>query len=402
VASYIYRAVDGCGSHVNGTIESSTVAGLTQLLESQGLVVIDVSTGGGATPQANEKGVCRTSRAAVVDITRALAGLLSAGLPLSRALGAAASVTHGPVIERLSAIRERVSRGETLSSALGSHPDMFSPLYVGLVRAGERSGDLDSTFTRLASQLEREDELRSKLISAAIYPVLLGIVGSVAVLTLLLFVLPRFADVLQGAGARLLRSTAMLLNASTVAQHYWFMFLLPPIAVIATVGWVRTSDAGSRAWSSTLLALPLIGRLRRDVLAARFARMASVLLAGGAPVLSALDDAAASMPDLLARDDIIRVRARVREGASMHGAVSDSMLFPPLLSQLVALGEETGRLEEFLRKAAELFEQRSERMMTRVVALAEPAMIIVLGVVVGSVALSLLQAIYGVNAGSFQ
>ncbi len=400
--TFAYRAVDPRGAKHGGTRDAASPAALTQLLEAQGLVVVDVAAGSPARAAAARTTLGRTSRAAVVDVTRALAGLLSAGLPLSRALTAAASVSRGPVADRLTAVRERVARGDNLATALAAHPDLFSPLYVGLVRAGERSGDLDGTFTRLAAQLEREDELRSTLVSAAIYPVLLAIVGTAAVLILLLFVLPRFAGVLQGAGARLPRSTEALLAFSALAQRYWFLCLVPPFAVVAAIGWVRTSAAGARAWASMLLRAPLVRELRRDLLAARFARMTSVLLAGGAPVLSALDDAAASMPDPLARDDILRLRARVREGASMQRAVGDSPVFTPLLAQLVALGEETGRLEEFMRKAAELFEQRGERAIARLVALAEPAMIIVLGVVVGSVALSLLQAIYGVNAGSFR
>ena len=145
----------------------------------------------------------------------------------------------------------------------------------------------------------------------------------------------------------------------------------------------------------------MIGTLRRDQTGGQFARMMSVLLAGGAPVLSALDDVAASLSDPVTQDDVVRVRARVREGVALHTALVDSIIFPPLLAQLAALGEETGKLEEFLRKAAELFEQRTERLTSRLVALAEPAMIIVLGIIVGAVALSLLQAIYGVNAGSF-
>jgi type II secretory pathway component PulF len=127
-----------------------------------------------------------------------------------------------------------------------------------------------------------------------------------------------------------------------------------------------------------------------------------VLMAGGAPVISALDDTALSLADPVARDVVLASRARIREGIPIHRAIADTAFFPPLLPQLIALGEETGRLEEFLRKAADLFEQRTARATTRLVALAEPVMIIVLGVVVGSVALSLLQAIYGVNAGSFR
>ena len=303
--------------------------------------------------------------------------------------------------EHLSTVRDRVARGEPLATALAAHSEMFPPLYFGLVRAGERSGDLAGAFTRLATQLEREDELRSKLLSAAIYPALLAVVGTTAVLVLLLFVLPRFAGVLEGSGAHLPRSTQLLLTASAGAKHNWFLFLLPPIGLAAAATWVQTSREGARAWATTLFALPMIGTLRRDQTAGQFARMMSVLLMGGAPVLSALDDAAASLSDPVTQDDVVRVRARVREGVAIHAALADSIIFPPLLAQLAALGEETGKLEEFLRKAAELFEQRTERLTSRLVALAEPAMIIVLGIIVGAVALSLLQAIYGVNAGSF-
>jgi type II secretory pathway component PulF len=260
---------------------------------------------------------------------------------------------------------------------------------------------LAGAFTRLATQLEREDELRSKLLSAAIYPALLAVVGSTAVLVLLLFVLPRFAGVLEGSGAHLPHSTQLLLTASAGAKHNWFLFFIPPIGFAAAATWVQTSREGARAWATTLFSLPMIGTLRRDQLAGQFARMMSVLLVGGAPVLSALDDAAASLSDPLIHDDVVRLRARVREGVAIHAALADSTVFPPLLAQLAALGEETGQLEEFLRKAAELFEQRTERLTSRLVALAEPVMIIALGIIVGAVALSLLQAIYGVNAGSF-
>jgi general secretion pathway protein F len=303
--------------------------------------------------------------------------------------------------EHLATIRNRVARGDTLATALAAHATVFPPLYLGLIRAGERSGDLAGAFTRLATQLEREDELRSKLLSAAIYPALLAVVGATALLVLLLFVLPRFAGVLEGAGAQLPRSTRLLLDASTTARHNWFVFLIPPVAMAMVAAWVQSSRDGANAWAKVLLSLPMVGELRRDQIAAQFARMMSVLLAGGSPVLGALDDVAASLSDTIAQDEVLRVRARVREGSSLHVALGDSSLFPELLTQLVGLGEETGKLEEFLRKAAELFEQRTERLTTRLVALAEPVMIITLGIVVGSVALSLLQAIYGVNSGSF-
>ena len=398
--SFAYHAIDNRGTRHTGHADATTADSLALALEERGLVVIDVAVNHGQ-PKRQHTGYRRSNRASLIDVTRALAGLLSAGLPLSRALTAAASTTAPPISEQLSTVRDRVARGDPLASALAAHPEIFPPLYIGLVRAGERSGDLAGAFTRLATQLEREDELRSKLLSAAIYPALLAVVGSTAVLVLLLFVLPRFAGVLEGAGAHLPRSTQLLLTASAAARHYWFLFFLPPVAVILGAMWAKGSREGARAWATTLFSLPTIGTLRRDQTAAQFARMMSVLLVGGSPVLGALDDVAASLSDPLAQDDVMRVRARVREGIAVHTALADSTIFPPLLAQLSAVGEETGRLEEFLRKAAELFEQRAERLTSRVVALAEPVMIIALGIIVGAVALSLLQAIYGVNAGSF-
>jgi type II secretory pathway component PulF len=398
--AFAYHAIDHHGRRLAGRADAPTAGALAHLLEERGLVIVEIDTQADTAAGANE-GYQRHHRASLIEVTRALAGLLSAGLPLTRAVTAAVSVSRHPMSEHLTTIRDRVARGDTLATALAAHATVFPPLYLGLIRAGERSGDLAGAFTRLATQLEREDELRSKILSAAIYPALLAIVGATAVLVLLLFVLPRFAGVLEGAGAHLPRSTQLLLDASTAARHNWFVFLIPPVGIAMIAAWVQSSRDGANAWAKVLLSLPVVGALRRDQIAAQFARMMSVLLAGGSPVLSALDDVAASLSDSIAQTEVLRIRARVREGSSLHVALGDSSLFPELLTQLVGLGEETGKLEEFLRKAAELFEQRTERLTSRLVALAEPVMIITLGIVVGSVALSLLQAIYGVNSGSF-
>nr|MBP7622290.1 type II secretion system F family protein [Gemmatimonadales bacterium] len=160
--------------------------------------------------------------------------------------------------------------------------------------------------------------------------------------------------------------------------------------------------AGKRAWSQFLLAVPLISTLRQYALAARFARLVGVLLGGGAPLVTALDDTIESLDDPLARDDATRIRARVREGVALRAAVADSPLYPPLLAQLIGVGEDAGELRAFLLKAAEIFEERTERATQRLATLAEPAMIMIFGVIVAFVALSLLQAIYGINANSFK
>ncbi len=398
--TFAYYAVDHAGKRLRGSENAVSSGALSRALESRGLLVVEVAE---ATAQQASGGGMRFGRKReVLEVTRALASLLPVGMPLSQALRAAGGVATGDVKVALDEVRARVERGETLSTALAAYPHMFSPLYVGLVRAGERSGDVDSAFARLAEQLDRDEQLRGRILSASIYPLLLATAGSLAVSVLMFFVLPRFVTLLAGSGAKLPASTSLLLALSGFLQHYWPFLLAIPVAVGAIATWMRSTTDGARAWSNTLLVIPGIRTLRSYALAARFARLLGVLLGGGAPLLMALDDTIESLGDPIARDDIVRVRTRVREGSSLRAAVADSTLFPALLAQLIGVGEDAGELRVFLLKSADIFEERTERATQRLAALAEPAMIIVFGAIVAFVALSLLQAIYGINANSFK
>lgn len=397
--TFAYEVVTGSGKKSRGREEASSSGALTQSLEARGLFVLTINE---ATGAANVPKFRFGRKREVLEATRALATLLPVGMPLSQALNAATGVTTGDVKDALLDVRTHVERGDTLSTALARHPSLFPPIYIGLVRAGERSGDVDTTFARLAEQLDREESIRGKVLSAAIYPILLAVAGSVAVSVLMLFVLPRFVGLLQGSGAKLPASTMLLLNVSAFLRRVWPVFLLIPIVVASVSTWVRTSAQGARFWSRLLLTIPLVNTLRRYALAARLARLLSVLLGGGAPLLVALDDTIDSMDDPIAREDVQRIRARVREGTSLRQAVGESALYPPLLPQLIGVGEDAGQLRAFLHKAAEIFEERTERATQRLATLAEPVMIVVFGLIVAFVAMSLLQAIYGINAGSFR
>jgi general secretion pathway protein F len=338
----------------------------------------------------------------VLDITRALASLLEAGLPLAQALDSAGAIASEGVAGTLSDIRARVERGESLAAALADHRSLFASSYVGVVRAGERSGDLVTAFGRLTEQLEREEELRSSLLSASIYPMILAVLGGLAIVTLLVFVLPRFAELLEGAGAALPRSTALMLGLGDLFRSSW-PFLLGALVGAVVIGHrFAQTDGGRRLGGRVMSAMPVVRGLRRDLLAARFSRLLSVLLGGGAPLLAALDDLHDSLTDPLARAESARIRQRVREGASLQAAVHEGGFFPPLLIRLIAVGESSGKLQPFLLKAAGIFESRADRTLRRLASLAEPVMILVFGTIVALVALSLLQAIYGVNAGAFR
>ena len=395
--TFAYSAVDAAGRRSRGRLAGATAQAVTSELESRGLLPLRVEEAKQTESAGGSFGFGR--RRAVLEYTRAVAALLPAGMPLAKALAAGSATAPANVRLALDAVRAKVERGEELAEALKEYPRLFSPLYVGVVRAGEKSGDLDEAFDRLANHLEREDELRSKLVSMSIYPALLAVVGMVAVAVLILFVLPRFAELLESSGAPLPATTAAVLGISDAARANWRILLVVPPALLVFAAWLRTTGAGRRAWSYMLVMTPVVGGWRKQALGAAFSRMVGVLLAGGAPLLNALDDARSCMVDPLARDETGRIRTRVREGGSLHGAISENALFPNVLAQLTSIGEESGRLADFLLKAAELLERRTERAVERMVSLAEPAMIVGFGGLVAFVALSLLQAIYGINAG---
>lgn len=396
---FIYRAVDAEGRRTQGRVTASTDAAAARELETRGLLPLDLREGT-AEGAGGKSGGGGRKRRALLEFTRGMAALLPAGMPLSRALSASANTSPKEIHATLAEVQERVQRGDTLSTALTEHPELFSPLYVGIVRAGEQSGSLDSAFIRLTSHLEREEELSSKLVSASIYPLVLAVVGIASVMVLLLFVLPRFAEMLEGSGSSLPRSTAIVMGIAEGARAVWPLFVVLPFAILGILGWMRTSPAGKRAGSSLLLGLPVVGGWRRQALAARFARMAGELVGGGVPLLSALRDTAECMGDPMAQAGIEKVRHRVREGSPLHKAVAEITIFPPELWQLIALGEESGRLADFLLKGADFLERRTERALERMVSLVGPVMIVTFGGIVALVALSLLQAIYGINPGS--
>ena len=397
---FAYQAVDAKGRRSKGRLTASTAASVTRELESKGLLALNVKEA--AAVKSAGGGFTFGRRRAVLEYTRAVAALLPAGMPLARALAAGVTAAPQSLRPELDAVRMKVERGDELAAALAEHPRLFTPLYVGMVRAGERSGSLDEAFGRLASHLEREQELRAKLTSMSIYPALLCLVGIAAILVLVLFVLPRFSDLLVGSGATLPRATTIMLGVAETARTRWQVLLAIPPALILALTWLRTTEAGRNVAARLLVSIPVIGTWRRQSLAASFARMTGELLAGGAPLLSALADARDCADDAVARAETERIRTRVREGGSLNGAIAERGLFPAMLTQLVALGEEAGRLSEFLLKSADLLERRTERAVERLVALAEPLMIVTFGCLVALVALSLLQAIYGVNASSFR
>ncbi len=338
----------------------------------------------------------------VLEATRSIAALLGTGLPLSETLRISESVLEEGISSALHRVGDRLQRGEGVAEAFGMERGWFPPFYVGAVRAGEASGDLAAAFERLASHLEREAEIRTSVASSLVYPGVLALGAGLSVLVILFVVLPRFSDLLADAGAHLPASTALLVTFSDSLRESWITVLVSSATATAGTAAFLRHHRGRERLNRLFLALPVVGGLRRELIAARFARLASILLRGGAPVLEALEGAERSIADASARTELARARARVREGESLHAALAQGDVFPDLLVRLVAVGEESGKVAEFLHRAADVFERRAERKVDRMVVLVEPLMIVLFGGIVSVVALALLQAIYGMNAGVFR
>ena len=388
-----YRALTQAGAREAGVVEAPTSDAATSLLRARGLIVLDVAT---AEDTQGFFGA-RIRSGDLAEFTRALAALLPAGLPLPRALNVARDIAPVSLRSALADVQTRVERGSTFADALAAHPQAFPASYIGLVRAGERAGNLDGSVARLADAIEGEQQFRAKLLTAAIYPTLLAFVGGAAILVLLMVVLPRFGALFAASGSALPASTSIVLSLSHALRTYAVPLVLALVLFVAFTIWLATSRDAANTRSRLFLGTPLVSGFYREVLAARTARVIAILLGGGAPFVVALDDAAKSLDDPSAQREVLRIRARAREGVSPAAAVAEGRLFPPILARLVAAGEESSQLEAFFAKAADLFEERAKRSAARFVALAEPALIVAFGLVVGLIALALVQAIYGIN-----
>lgn len=319
-ATFAYTAIDRAGHRYRAIEVAPSESALVRGVQTRGLILVEVSETSGATPAATSS-TRGSGKREVLEFTRTVAALLVAGLPLTTALETAESLSGGLLRDAVATARSRIVQGGRLADALAEHPGFFSSLYVGLVRAGDRSGDLSGAFDRLSVQLEREESLRNKLISASLYPLLLATAGGLAVLVLLFLVVPRFAELLQGTGGVLPASTSALLGFSATLRHGWPFLAAAVLAAALAVGWMQTTEEGRRAGSNLLLGLPGIGSLRRQALAARFARLLATLVGGGAPLLGALDDTLECLTDPLARDEVTQIRSRVRDGATLHAAI---------------------------------------------------------------------------------
>jgi general secretion pathway protein F len=403
MGAFEYIALDDSGKEKKGVLEGDTARQVRQQLRDQGWVPLDVSEsserasrpGSGQEKVKIRRGVSATDLAL---ITRQLATLVRAGLPLEETLQAAAQQTEKARLQSmLLAVRSRVMEGHTLATGLGDFPHVFPEIYRTTVSAGEQSGHLEVVLERLADYTENRQQMQSKIQLALFYPALLTLVAVGVVIGLMTFVVPQVVQVFDNIGQELPGLTRTLIAMSDFLRNYGLLMLVLLGLAGGGLAWLLKKEGPKRRFHEILLRLPLIGRLERGVNAGRFARTFSIVTASGVPVLDGLRIASEVMSNLPMRESVEEATRKVREGASIYAALDKSGYFPPMMVHLIASGEASGKLEEMLERAATNQEREIETLISAVMGLFEPILILVMGAVVLIIVLAILLPIFNLN-----
>lgn len=395
MGKYRYQALDLSGAAVAGEIEAGDRRDAAARLRTSGMFPTALEGPLEARPGAVRQAAGpRLGRGQVAEFTRQLADLISSGIPPHRCLTILGEQARGRQRELLESVRQAVQRGEPFSEGLRAFPRSFPKLYVEMIRAGESSGHLDEVLQRLADYLERQEVRRSQIVSALTYPAVIVLVAIGAVVFMVTFLVPRLSVVFADLGQALPAPTRLLLAVAHAAPT-----VVPWLAgglALLYAGWRRAAAVDAVAWALDLarLRIPLIGSLASKAAVGRFARTLGTLLAGGVPMLGALEIAGAASANQVIARAAAGMQQQVREGESLSSALAQSRRFPLALVDMTAVGEETGKLPAMLIRHADASDFQFDLTMKRLTSLLEPAVILLMGGVVAFIVLSILLPVF--------
>lgn len=411
MTDFRYKAVDKAGKPVTGVVQAEDERAAARAVQDMGYIPVRITTGPlplsaqgsarhlfqGLTDWASSL-FQRISPKDVMIFTQDLATLLRAGLPVDRALSIEMqAVENERLREVIASILDSVKGGSYLSDAMAQYPEIFPRLYVNMVKAGESGGIVGEVLTRLGEFLEEMIELRDYVKFALVYPIFLAVVGGLSIIILLVFVIPKFSVIFDDMGKALPMSTQILLSMSNAFRKWWFLIAG---GIAAGLAWIRhyvQTPEGRERMDRLKLRMPLVGKLVQSMEVARFARTLGTLQESGVPMLQAIVLAKDVIGNKIMREALEGISERVKEGERFSAALGSTELFPQLAVQLITIGEETGKLGEMFLRIAESYEKMVRATVKRLISLLEPAMILVMGLVVGFIVISMLMAIFSVN-----
>jgi len=401
---YEYTALDGSGKSVNGIIDADSPVAARQRLRSSGIFPVNVKETS-SSPRDLRSGPVSVSALLkrikpweVSVATRQLSILLGAGVPLVASLDALILQITNPLLKKTMAqVKESVNEGNSLAYAISNRPRIFTNVYVNMVRAGEASGSLDVVLDRLADLGEHEQALRGRFKAALAYPVFMFFVGSLVLFFLITFVVPNITQIFREMHQTLPVPTVVLINVSNFLKSFWWLILLVTVSGIVIIRQLKNTPKGRYVWDEVKLRIPILGPINNKMAVARFGRTLGSLLKSGVPLISALQIVRNIVDNVLIADVIDNTVDEIQEGKSLASPLAQSRWFPPIVVQMISVGEQSGELEAMLSKIADTYDRDVESQIMAMTAMLEPVMILVMGLIVGFIVVSILLPIFEMN-----
>jgi type IV pilus assembly protein PilC len=399
--NFKYKARNNLGKVIEGTIVADNEAGVASALRQKRLELVSASPAGGLGSiwaTLNKKGGKVTTKDVVI-FSRQFSTMVNAGLPILQGLTIVAEQAENPDFRAvMTKVRDDISNGVPLSDAMAKYPKVFSTLYVNMVKAGEQGGILDIIFERLSEYMEKAEGVTRKVKSAMMYPVVVMSVACLVVIFLMVKVVPTFATVFASFGAKLPAPTQFLIDVSDfLASKKAFL-----IVVFLVVAWIvltmyRKTKAGAYNWDKMILSLPVFGILVQKAAVAKFARTLGTLIKSGVPIMDALETVAKTSGNLVIEKAVFNARDSVREGKTLTQPLKESKVFPPMVTQMINVGEETGALDTMLSKIADFYEDEVDAAVEGLTSIIEPILIVFLGVTIGFIVVAMFMPMFEIG-----
>jgi general secretion pathway protein F len=398
---YDYTALDAKGKTISGIIDADGAVAARQKIRSAGHFPVSLQeVQDGTVPKSEKRSfalkdrLTRVRPAEIAIMTRQLATLIGAGFPLVSAMDALMAQFPGPALKKMVAkVKNAVVEGSSFADALSGFPAVFSGIYVNMVRVGETSGTLEIVLNRLAEITEKQEELKSRVVTAMIYPLLIICVGILILFFLFIFVIPNITSIFKDMDQQLPLPTQILIGTSEMVKSYWWLMAIVLIGALIGLRQLRKSAKGRRWMDQKMLRLPMIGPLACKLAAARFTRTLGSLLDNGISMLPAMGVVKNVVGNVIIAEVVENAGVEVGKGQALSKTLNAGGVFPPMAIQMIQVGEQSGNLEEMLKKVAEVFEREVETSVMRLTALLEPVMVLLMAGVVLFIVLSIFLPI---------
>ncbi len=395
--TFVYTGRTASGEVRKGNIDAMNVAQATATLRRQQIIPSTITEKkgiGSIQIRIPGMGPGITTKELVV-FTRQFATMIDAGLPLVQCLDILASQQDNQEFQRvINEVKASVEGGSTFADALKKHPKVFDSLFVNLIAAGEVGGILDIILNRLANFMEKAQKLKNKIKSALTYPLAVIVIATLVVTGLLVWVVPVFEDMFEGFGQALPAPTQLVVGMSNFLRYYWYVLIGGLVGVFITIRQARRTEGGKRFTDGVLLRVPVFGDLLRKTAVARFTRTLGTMMSSGVPILEALEIVAKTAGNVVVEEAIMKARKSLSEGKTLADPLAETKVFPPMVTQMIMVGESTGAMDTMLSKIADFYEDEVDVAVEALTSLIEPLLMAFLGVVVGGLVIALYLPIF--------